>query len=272
MRTRSIVALLLAIAVGTPHPASAWGDAGHRMVCRVAWDELVETPLGEVKEILGITTEEQFAEACTWADHYLTEHPETASWHEVTIAKSVREVDMARDCPPAASCSLREIERNLDILKSGAPREQRAQALKFLAHFVGDAHQPLRVAFAEDKGGTALSATFLGKPSNMRAIWDTDMLATDPRALEDLAGSYHQYTPLDRLFVDWISDLPAEWATESLWIMRTPATGYVGNPGGLAFDETYVKQNLVVAHDRIAKAGMRLGHLLNEALRAAIPE
>ncbi len=269
---RLSAAALAAFTLSVPHPASAWGDAGHRMVCRVAWDELVEAPLAEVKEILGITTEDQFADACTWADRHLADHPETASWHEVTIAKSVREVDIARDCSAPVSCSLREIERNLDILKSGATREERALALKFLAHFVGDAHQPLRVAFAEDKGGEALRTTFLGKPSNMRAMWDSDMLATDPRALEDLAGSYHQYTPLDRLFVDWIADLPAEWATESLWIMRTPATGYVGNPGGLAFDETYVKQNLVVAHDRIAKAGIRLGHLLNEALRAAIPE
>lgn len=272
MTSRLSLAALIAFTISAPHPASAWGDAGHRMVCRVAWDELVETPLAEVKSLLGISTEEEFAEACTWADQYLIEHPETAPWHEVTIAKSVRQVDVARDCPAPASCVLREIERNLDILKSGAPREERAQALKFLAHFVGDAHQPLRVAFAEDKGGAALATTFLGKPSTMRAMWDTDMLATDPRALEDLASSYHQYTPLDRLFVDWISDLPAEWATEGLWIMRTPATGYVGNPGGLAFDDTYVKQNLVVAHDRIAKAGMRLGHLLNEALRAAIPK
>lgn len=253
-------------------PVLAWGDAGHRMICRVAWHQLMQTPEKDVKEILGIGAAEEFADACTWADKYLAEHPETASWHEITVPKTAREVDIARDCPETTSCSLREIERNLRVLKSGAPREERATALKFLAHFVGDAHQPLRVAFAENHGGADTVAAFLGRQTNLRAMWDTQMLDTDPAGLDALATTYRLYTPLDRLFIEWIADPPVEWATESMWIMRTPATGYVGNPGGLAFDETYVKQNLTVAHDRIAKAGMRLGHLLNEALRSAIPE
>jgi hypothetical protein len=265
-----ISAALLAL-VALPQPVLAWGDAGHRMVCRVTWRELQESPAAEVKHILGISSEEEFAEACIWADKHLAEHPETAPWHEIHVPKSAREVDLARDCPATTSCSLREIERNLEILKSGAPREQRATALKFLAHFVADAHQPMRVAFAEDRGGRDTTATFLGRASNLRAVWDSEMLDTDPAGLEALVSTYHLYTPLDRLFVDWIGDPPAQWATEGLWIMRTPATGYVGNPGGLAFDETYVKQNLSVAQDRIAKAGMRLGHILNEALRSIFP-
>ncbi|MGE4064988.1 MAG: S1/P1 nuclease [Rhodospirillaceae bacterium] len=264
-------AALLAV-MSASSPVFAWNDAGHKMVCRVAWDQLMDTPEAQVKELLGVTTEQEFADTCAWADAHRAEHPETASWHEVFVPKSAREVDMARDCPESTSCVLREIERNLAILKSGAPREERATALKFLAHFVGDAHQPLRVAFAEDRGGAGIGATFLGRPTNLRAIWDSGLLDTDPAGLEALASTYHLYTPLDRLFVDWIADLPAQWATESLWIMRTPATGYVGNPGGLSFDQTYVKQNILIAHDRIAKAGMRLGHLLNEAFRPAIPE
>lgn len=270
MNGRSLVAgIILSLVSG---PALAWGDAGHRMVCRVAWDELLDPAEAQVREILGIASEEEFAESCTWADRHLADNPGTKSWHEVMVAKSARDVDVARDCPKEGSCVLREIERNLAVLKSGAARAERAAALKFLAHFVGDAHQPMRVAFAEDGGGANTSAIFLGRPTNMRAIWDEEMLATDPAGLEALANTYRLYTPLDRLFVDWIADLPAQWATESLWIMRTPATGYVGNPGGLVFDETYVKQNLSVAHDRIAKAGMRLGHLLNETFRPAIPQ
>jgi hypothetical protein len=271
MLGRFSLVTFLAFATFAPQPSFAWGDAGHRMVCRVAWDELLETPMAEVKEILGVTTEEAFADACAWPNQYVAEHPETAPWHEVYVPKTARDVDMARDCPQSTSCVLREIERNLDVLKSGAPREERATALKFLAHFVGDAHDPMHVAFAEDRGGRDISATFQGHASNLRAMWDTEMLDTDPAALDALASSYHSYTPLDRLFVDWLADLPEEWATESFWIMRTPATGYVGNPGGLTFDATYTKQNLPIMHDRIAKAGMRLGHLLNEALRAPIP-
>ncbi len=266
MLVRFTLSLALALTLA-PRPGAAWGDAGHRLVCQVAWDELMETPLTRVKDLLQITTEQEFAHACTWADRHAEEHPETAAWHDVRIPKSAREIDMSRDCPEGRSCLLREIERNVEVLKNDAPREDRAAALKFLAHFVGDIHQPLRIGFAEDNGGADIPATFLGRETTMRAMWDADLVATDPAKLEALANTYHAYTPLDRLFVDWIAALPAEWATESLWIMRTPATGYVGNPGGLVFDDVYVAQNLSVAHDRIAKAGMRLGHLLNEVLR-----
>lgn len=259
--------LAVIVAGSLPAPALAWGDAGHRMVCRVAWDELLEQPLANLKALLGIATEEEFAEACTWAGRYTVEHPEAAAWHEVYVPVDTRSVDLARDCPAAQSCVLREIEKNVDVLKSGAPRAERATALKFLAHFVGDVHQPLHVGFAADRGGADIAAVFLGRPTTLREIWDTALIETDTEALEQIASTYHAYTPLDRLFVDWMNALPVEWANESLWIMRTPATGYVGNPGGLAFDQVYVDQNRAVAFDRIAKAGMRLGHLLNEALR-----
>ncbi|MCC6912141.1 MAG: S1/P1 nuclease [Rhodospirillaceae bacterium] len=262
---RFIVGIFIACAVSAP--AYAWGDAGHKMVCHVAWDSLKEKPRGEVKELLGAAGEAAFAEACTWPNHHRDTHPETRDWHVVYVPKDARKVEEARDCPEKTSCLIREIDRNLAILKSGASREERATALKFLAHFVGDIHEPLRIGFAEDRGGEGIPATFLGKATTMRAIWDEDILATDPQALDSLRATYQAYTPLDRLFVEWIETPPVEWATESLWIMRTPATGYVGNPGGLVFDEVYLKQNMPVALDRIAKAGMRLGHVLNEALR-----
>ncbi|MCA0200644.1 MAG: S1/P1 nuclease [Proteobacteria bacterium] len=265
MISRFIIGVLTACAMSAP--AFGWGDAGHRMVCHVAWDNLQDKQRGEVKALLDVEGEAGFADACAWANHDRDEHPETKDWHVVYVPQDARNVDVSRDCPERTSCLIREIERNLQTVKSGAPREQRATALKFLAHFVGDIHEPLRVGFAEDRGGEAIPATFLGKATTMRAMWDEDILATDPQALESLRAAYQAYTPLDRLFVEWIETPPAAWAAESLWIMRTPATGYVGNPGGLVFDEVYVKQNMPVALDRIAKAGMRLGHVLNEALR-----
>lgn len=264
MAVRLVFGALLICAAATP--ARAWGDAGHRMVCHVAWDSLQEKPRDEIKALLGIDGEDAFAEACAWANHHLADHPETAGWHVVYVPKEARAVDAARDCP-TTGCLISEIERNLAVLKSGAPKDERAVALKFLAHFLGDIHEPLRIGFAEDGGGERLAATFLGQPTTMREMWDTGLLASDPQALQSLRATYQAYTPLDRLFVEWISTPPSEWATESLWIMRTPATGYVGNTGGLTFDEVYLKQNRPVALDRVAKAGMRLGHVLNEALR-----
>lgn len=261
------IGLCFAASLFAAAPVLAWGDAGHRMVCRVAWKQLLEQPRNNLKDLLGVTDDMAFAETCTWANTYLAEHPETAAWHQIYVPKDARSVDVNRDCPSETSCVIREIERNVGIARNSVSTEERAMAVKLLAHLVGDVHQPLNVAFAEDRGGRDISGSFLGVPTNLHAIWDAGMIETDTDALAELATMYHAYTPLDRLFVDWLSDLPEEWANESLWVMRTPATGYLGNPGGLEFEQIYVEQNRPVAFDRIAKAGMRLGHLLNDVLR-----
>jgi hypothetical protein len=49
--------------------------------------------------------------------------------------------------------------------------------------------------------------------------------------------------------------------------MRAPATGYVGNPGGLDFGDVYVSQNQPVARAQIEKAGLRLAALLNSLFK-----
>lgn len=146
-------------------------------------------------------------------------------------------------------------------LESDAPKPERAEALKFLAHFVGDIHQPLHVGFAEDRGGREIELTFLGKKTNMRALWDWGLL--DAPAPVDLTPSLTR--AMRRLNRSrWIEKTTLQWAEESMWIMRTPATGYVGNPGGQRFDATYVKQNYPVAREQIERAGVRLGHMLNQ--------
>ena len=46
------------------------------------------------------------------------------------------------------------IDRELAILRdAGVDKDQRAEALKLIVHFVGDLHQPLHCADDHDRGG-----------------------------------------------------------------------------------------------------------------------
>lgn len=139
-----------------------------------------------------------------------------------------------------------------------------ADAVMRLVRFTGEVHQPLSVGYAADRNGLDIPATFLGRQTSMHAIWN-DELVVVPRPLRaaDTAFDLRVITNyLDR--PRWTLTPPLAWATESYWIMRTPATGYVGNPGNLAFDDVFVTQNKLTAMDQIEKAGIRLAHLLNE--------
>lgn len=255
-----LVAILLVGTVTACGEASAWDRSGHRMACLKAWAEFSAPAREKVSGILGVTTEGQFADDCTWADEVLDERPDTEAWHRVYIPKDARDIDLARDCE--GGCVVGEVERQLKIVASDSPREARAEALRFLAHLIADLHQPLRVAFAEDRGGRDIEVTFLGRKTNLHAVWESALLtAPDPPS--------RGYTPFLRQLTDrynrerWSAGTARTWAEETLWVMRAPPTGYVGNPGGLAFDELYVKQNHLVAVDQVEKAGVRLAFLLN---------
>ena len=91
------------------------------------------------------------ASVASWADQVRTEADER--WHYVNMPP---EADChyvpARDCPNG-ECVVGAIERQVAILRSKAPDDERLRALKYLIHFIGDVHQPLHAGHGEDKGG-----------------------------------------------------------------------------------------------------------------------
>jgi hypothetical protein len=219
-----------------------------------------------VTDILDFGADQDLADSCYWADEVRPQRPKTAPWHYINIPKDARSIDLELDCPLPTSCVVREIDRQAAILKSAALKAERAEALKFLAHFVGDLHQPLHVGFAQDRGGNEISLTFLDCKTNMHALWDWGLLAAPP---PPTGLSYpHVKAALHRLKRSrWPKGTVGDWAQETLWLMRSPATGYVGNLGGLESGEVYVKQNYTIAQEQIEKAGVRLAALLNQVLK-----
>ncbi len=255
----ALIATFVSITVS--FTASAWDRAGHQAVCAKAWQEMTDTTRTAVSDLLDASSAQAFTATCMWADEIVQSRPETRPWHFITIPKTERSIDLARDCPDG-NCVVAQIERQSAVIAGPAPKAERADALRYLVHLVADVHQPLHVAFAEDRLGENVRLAFLGRDMNMHALWDGELLkAPNPPS--------HGYTPYLQEMADrhnrerWTGATPRDWAQETLWIMRAAPTGYVGNPGGLVFDELYVQQNYLVATEQLDKAGVRLGAWLN---------
>jgi S1/P1 Nuclease len=63
------------------------------------------------------------------------------------------------------------------VLKSpDAPRNEKRIALRFVAHLVGDIHQPLHAGFADDRGGNSVDVRFNGRKENLHSLWDTALV------------------------------------------------------------------------------------------------
>ncbi|MCA0199715.1 MAG: S1/P1 nuclease [Proteobacteria bacterium] len=254
MRAAALSFLFL---IGAAAPARAWGPDGHRIACSTAWDEMAAPVRAKVTALLELSQKEAFAESCAWLDTQAQ-----TNLHHVFVPKAARAIVMARDC--ANGCALTEIGRSVAILKSNATQADQARALKTLAHLVADIHQPLNIGFAEDGGGAQVKGSFRGKAVTLRAMWEQEMIATLIKP--NSSGLSYDFKSIEGRAPETRARTPLDWANETLWIMRSPATGYLGTPGGIDYDDTYVGQNRRVALAQLDKAGVRLAALLTDIL------
>ncbi len=102
---------------------------------------------------------------------------------------------MARECPNG-DCVIAKTEQFLAVLEDpNADKNAKAQALKFVIHFVGDLHQPLHDEDNGDKGGNTRHVIFDGTP------WPSHRCDSSPRqrlSSARLTGAAERLLP-DRL-------------------------------------------------------------------------
>ena len=142
--------------------AAAWGPEGHVAIAMVAEDRLTPKARAAARKILSGAP---LATAALFADEYRVTHAETNRWHYVDIPFDATGYDDARDCvvETTGDCVIRAIERAKALVKHPqTPFYDRADALKYLVHFVGDLHQPCRLTIG------VCSAHNDAVPSHMR--------------------------------------------------------------------------------------------------------
>lgn len=72
------------------------------------------------------------------------------------------------------------------------PLAERAGALKFVVHLVGDVHQPLHTGRAEDQGGNRIKVTFRGKETNLHSLWDSGLLDYQGLTYTEMGHGYNK--------------------------------------------------------------------------------
>src|SRR5690349_6886376 len=163
------LALLFPLAFQPLHREARWWDLGHRVVARIAETRLTPHTRAAVRDILG---GQSLADASVWADNIRQYRHDADKLHYVNIPLRDTVYLPERHCP-AGQCVIAAIEQDRQVLADpAASPDQRAEALRFLIHFVGDLHQPLHVADDGDRGGNDRPVTFLGHATNLHKVWD----------------------------------------------------------------------------------------------------
>lgn len=258
-----LVPILLSV---NPSPAEAWGRAGHRITCEIAYGRLTPQARLWVDE-LQKGESESFAETCLWADIVKrTTHPETYNLHFINLAPGAKSLDLKRDCA-RGDCIVRAIEVYSNQLRdTSLSPDLRRDALKFLAHLVGDIHQPLHCGRLGDLGGNLRFTCFFGhcgfpaKPLNLHQVWDSSILNRYGNPWKELSTSLEGRLSLETGYLATEGTV-FDWANESVRWAEDYVYGEL-QPWGV--DETYYEGGIRIVEQRLMQGAIRLAHLLNE--------
>ena len=311
----------LALLIVTAPPANAWGCKGHQTVALIAEKhltpearQLVQKLLGDnpmdpkLRRWCGNATADLMVDASTWPDDVRNER-KNGPWHYIDIPRGKHKGELDGYCGPEG-CVTRAIEEQRVILKDkSADSLKRAEAIRYLVHFVGDLHQPLHAITNADNGGNCVPVKYFRHESllnplhperedfspNLHQIWDTEIVERDM----EISNPLRYADELDEKFraesaawetagihVDtwaWESHGRAETAVynafpEKIGIepdMKLKSCAENNHMGKrmfekhLAVGETYQSNAAKVAETALAEAGVRLAMILNEAAKTA---
>jgi hypothetical protein len=251
--------LLLLLALLCPSYAGAWSGFGHRLVGELAERQLSPQAQAQVRWLLQDEAEPTLAAIAAWADQVRDEpdYEWTAPLHYVRIYDRRCNYDADRDCADGA-CVVGAIERYArDLGDTRLDRTARAEALKFLTHFVADVHQPLHAGRRPDKGGNEFQINLDGEGTNLHSVWDYHVLASARRDFDGWIAA------LDPMRVPANGLAASRWAEASCAL--TNADGfYPRRPGKLP--DGYLDRHRPLAQQRLREAASELARLIEASL------
>ncbi|MGA2986115.1 MAG: S1/P1 nuclease [Terriglobia bacterium] len=302
-----------------PARAWPWGCEGHQAVAMIAERHMSAHALEMANKLLGSEPVDPalsrycasqgldlMADSATWADDLRSSRPEASPWHYIDIPRGARHSALAEFCPASTGCVTSAIEHQIDLLRrDGANARARADALRFIIHFVGDLHQPLHCVSNNDMGGNCVPVDFFGNSPveknpqyenyapNLHGIWDSAIIqrmkGQEPVA-QWAASLDRQFSPQaggwEKAGInveDWAWE--SHQLADSVVYAKLPVAIPVEQPEPVksCVDDNHVSTRMLKLHEQvsqqyvnavapiineqIAKAGVRLAMVLNQIWR-----
>jgi hypothetical protein len=241
--------------------AFGFGHDGHLAIGELAFRQLQSGPRATVLRLLQDSKPHTLARSCLWPDEVKNEpgYQWSQPLHYVNLPRGQRQFDQQRDCPDG-SCLPAATKRFASELGNlGLADEQRATALKFLCHFVGDLHQPLHTGYADDQGGNLYQVSVRGEGTNLHSVWDFTLVA-ELGAWPEIVDVVANHCQIETKQT-WVPADVMHWFAESR--QRVMHDVY---PSGHKLNEKYIARFAPLTRQRLCLAGKRLGWLLNSLL------
>lgn len=258
------VALTLVFAFTCYTSGFSWGLTGHRVVAEIASYYL--TPKAK-KEIASLLDNQSMAMVANWADFIKSDssYNYTHDWHFVNLPENLSYAEATAFLTNSSDDNIYSQTLKLQtVLKSPtATKEEKAFALKFIIHLIGDMHQPMHLGRKEDWGGNKIYVKWFGKKSNLHRVWDEDIVDFQQLSYTEMAQAYNVLAKKNLKL--WQEDPITLWCYESYEISRilyAQIEQMDDKDPNLKFHYNYI--NFSILESQLAKGGVRLAAFLNQ--------
>lgn len=243
-------------------PLYAFSQMGHQLVCEIAYQQVSDTTRQQLNLMMSKSPYSHFTKSCSWADE-VRNQPQfsfASALHYVNFPRSHKQVTQA-DCPQQG-CILSAISHMQLKLKQN---RDDWQALLFLAHFIGDLHQPLHVSYADDLGGNRTAVYFYGLPNNLHGVWDFALLKQLGYETDNAKADALKSALTRSEIQQWQQGDVLSWANESAALTQQIYQQY---KPGMLLDAAYVSQYSRTVEQKLKQAGVRLAMVLDQLFSA----
>ena len=261
MKNNKIIILFLALFfLYLPAKTMAWGMLGHRVVGQIADSYLSKKARKNIALILG---DESVAMASTWADFIKSDknYSYLSPWHYIDFDKPYEypemQVFLKQDTATDAYTKLNLIIAQLK--NKNLEQGKKQMYLRLLIHIVGDVHQPMHTAHTTDKGGNDVKLFWFNKPTNLHALWDSEMIDDEQLSYTEYAAWINHSTKEQRETLQ--HDDISKWLYESSQLSEKL---YTETKPEAHLNYRYTFDHIAIANQQLLKGGIRLAGILNE--------
>ena len=251
-------------------PAFSWGQEGHRVIAKIAYDNLNRKAKKNVDKILG---KQGMIYWANWPDEIKSDTIYAESikdgWHYQDFAGGMSD-SLVADALIHYPAEGGNLFRALDSLVRES-RESRVNSresrvdkhtLRFIIHLSGDRYCPMHMAHMDDKGGNAVKMKWFGGNTNLHAVWDTKLI-------DSQGYSYTEYAQKLEYEYDWMKRDIKEASDEQLLLdsyhMTEDIYAYQTTWDGNAYH--YIYRWHAPMEKQLYIGGIRLAKLLNELFK-----
>lgn len=252
--------IVMSFALLTSSALWGWGQTGHRITGEIAQSRINGKTAAEIELLLG---KQGLAEMSTWPDEQRSNpqpfwQNDANPWHYVTLPGSKKASELVS---PSEGDALTALEGFAAVVRDRQkPQDERALALRFIIHIVGDLHQPLHVGNGTDRGGNDVKVTWFGDPSNLHSVWDSGMIDGQKLSYTEYADRLEHRLAVEQT-VAWWDARPQTWIGESATLRDGVYPTSSEQPVALGY--AYQFQHLPTVETRLTQAGIRLAAYLD---------